>query len=285
MKFKIVFLGNTKYSTIVENHLLKHFGLTAVITLPDQPQGRKKVLTPTPVKALAQANNVPVISARKLTEDVIQQIQRLELDFLVVADYGLILPVTLLAIPKAAPLNVHHSLLPKYRGPAPAPSVILAGEKTSGVTIIKMVKEIDAGDILAQKIYTLSSKETTDSLLRKLNTLGAEIIVPVIENFQGHKQKALAQDARQATFTKYLKKQDGFIDLQSPLTPEEFDRMVRAYFPWPTVWTRLKIGSSEKIVKFLPEKILQVEGKQQTSLKDFLNGYPKLRPLIEPLFT
>ncbi|HUD44005.1 MAG TPA: methionyl-tRNA formyltransferase [Patescibacteria group bacterium] len=288
---KIVFFGNSKYSTIVEASLISHFGLKAVVTLPDQPKGRKKILTPTPVKQLAERDNIQVISANKLDEQIINQIKNLEPDFLVVADYGLILPTSLLQIPKFAPLNVHHSLLPKYRGPAPAPFAILAGEKTSGVTIIKMVKDVDAGDILAQKEYTIAPDETTDSLLIKLNTIGAKLIISVLEEFSIYQTKATsnvaaakAQDNSQATFTHYMSKQDGFIDLNNPPTAEKFDRMVRAFYPWPSAWSTLRTKNIEQRIKFLPEKKIQMEGKKPVDLETFYRGYPELKEKIEKLY-
>src|SRR6266704_5505768 len=117
----IIFFGNTKYSVIDAQSLYTHFGLTAVVTIPDKV-GKKDIHIQSPVKIFAIANNIPVIEASKLTPDIIEQIKQLQPDFLVVADYGLILPQILLDIPKFAPLNIHHSLLPKYRGSSPIPT-------------------------------------------------------------------------------------------------------------------------------------------------------------------
>lgn len=267
---KIVFFGNTKYSTIVEGALLKTFSLSAVITIPNSP-----------VKQFALEHNIPVIESRTLDNNIITQIKKLSPDFLVVADYGLFLPNELLALPKYAPLNVHHSLLPKYRGPSPAPTVILNGEKVSGVTVIKMSDKLDAGDILSQKEYRLKPDETTETLLTKLNTLGGDIIISVINDYIAGKVKSIPQDESKTTYTKRMSKNDGFINLTNPPSPEMIDRMIRAYYPWPSVWTRLQGEALQgKIIKFLPYKMIQVEGKKPMSYKDFVNGYPNAKDVI-----
>src|SRR3989344_1366201 len=157
----ILFFGNTKYSVIDEEILHRKFGLSLVITIPDKPSGRKRELKPSPVKKFALENNIPVLTFERLDSNAIKTINstmkqsnplrpplastqaRSEasnktIDFIVVADYGLILPNQVLELPRYAAINVHHSLLPKYRGPSPAPTAILNGEKISGVTIIKM---------------------------------------------------------------------------------------------------------------------------------------------------
>lgn len=275
-----VFFGSSKYSTIVEKALFEKFGLSLVVTISDKPVGRKKAITPSPVKKIAIENNIPVITTDKLDENIIDQIAKYNPDFLVVADFSLILPKELLGLPKFAPLNVHHSLLPKYRGPSPAPTAILNGDKLSGVTVIKMSEKMDAGDILAQKEYELNSDETTDSLLTILNTLGAELIIKVIKDYE--KIQPIPQDEPKATYTKKMTKEDGFFDIDNPPPPAILDRKIRAYFPWPGTWTKWKVDPAkpEKIIKFLPERRIQVEGKNPMNIKDFINGYPETKDKI-----
>ncbi|MDP2649472.1 MAG: methionyl-tRNA formyltransferase [bacterium] len=281
---KNIFFGNTKYSKIVEEKLHEKFGLTAVVTLSDRFIGRKKILTPNPVKIFAEINNIPVITADQLNKEIIDKIAKYKPDFLVVADYGLFLPNELLDLPKNAPLNVHHSLLPKYRGPSPAPAAILNGDKISGVTIIKMSEKLDAGDILTQRKHELTADETTESLLTKLNELGGESAVEVIDNYQEYLKKAEKQDESKATFTKKIKKEDGYIDLSNLPNKEQIDQMIRAYYPWPGVWSKFKVQSSKfKVVKLLPGQKIQVEGKKPMSIKDFLNGYPQAKDLVEKI--
>lgn len=297
----IIFFGSSIYSTIVQRALLEKSGLSLVVTIPDKPVGRKQLLTPSPVKKFATSviarrddkaispttrlprsarNDVPVITTDKLNKEIIDRIAKYNPDFLVVADYGLILPKELLKLPKFAPLNVHHSLLPKYRGPSPAPTTILNGDKVSGVTIIKMSEKMDTGDILSQKEYKLNPNETTDSLLTRLNTLGAELLLGVIENFD--RIKPTPQNEQKATYTKKLTKDDGFFDINNPPSSEILDRMIRAYYPWPGTWTKLKVDPAlpEKIVKFLPNQQIQVEGRKTMSIKDFINGYPEMKDKI-----
>lgn len=281
---KIIFFGNTKYSTIVEKKLHETFGLSAVVTIPDRPLGRKKIPTPNPVKQFAIEHTIPVLTFDTLDKKAIEAVKQCgNIDFFVVADYGLFLPTELLAVPEYAPLNVHHSLLPKYRGPSPAPSVILSGEKISGVTIIRMTNRVDAGPIIEQKKYTLSTNETTDSLLSHLNKIGAELLLPVFEAYKKGTVKEISQDEKKAIFTKHIEKKDGYIDLSIPPTKEMIDRMIRAYYPWPSVWSKVRIRNKELGIKFLPEKKIQIEGKRPMSYKDFFNGYPELRSILIPL--
>ncbi|HUQ85759.1 MAG TPA: methionyl-tRNA formyltransferase [Candidatus Limnocylindrales bacterium] len=280
---KIVFFGNTKFSLIGAKIIHQKLGISYVITLPDRPD-KKGRLTPNPLKIFAKENNIPCILVDKITLEKINQIQKLNPDFLIVEDYGLILPPGLLKIPKYASLNIHHSLLPKYRGTSPAPYAILNGDKITGVTVIEMNDTVDAGDILAQKEYSMKPDETTESLLTVLNKLGGEIIIPVIESYLDGSAKPKKQNESNATLTKRMSKSDGQIDIKQLQDKDKLDRMIRAYFHWPNVWTRMNINEKEKIVKFLPGKKIQVEGGNPMSLKDFINGYPEMEEIIKNLF-
>lgn len=288
----IVFFGNTKYSAIVARTLHDKFGLSAVVTIPDRPIGRARILTPNPVKTFAKKNHIPVLTFDQLDANAITTIKTtIEPDFLIVADYGLILPKILLTLPKYAALNVHHSLLPKYRGPSPAPTAILNGDEISGITIIKMTEKVDAGPILAQQEYQLSSTETTDSLLTKLNQLGGKLVIEIIESLTH--LEGVNQDESQATYTHRFTKQDGYIDLDNPPVPKNLDRMIRAFYPWPGVWSKWspsrhpesanRRSEDLKVVRFLPEGKIQMEGKKPLPLKDFLNGYPEAEATIGKL--
>lgn len=282
---KIVFFGNTKYSVFALEIIHSKVPASLVVTIPDRPSGRGRELKPNPVKIFAKNHKISTLETDKLDAPTVAKIAKLKPDFLIVADYGLILPNSLLLIPRFAPLNIHHSLLPKYRGPAPAPAAILAGEKVSGVTIIYMTEIVDAGDILTQKEYTLKPDETTDSLLTTLNKLGGELAIQVLEDYLQGKEKPKKQNDKQATYTKRLTKQVGYIDVNNLPDPQTFDRMVRAYYPWPTVWTRLTTHHSKLItIKFLPGNLIQPEGKRPMTTKEFLNGYPQIFKSINVLF-
>lgn len=275
---RVVFFGNTKYSLIGLEILHRELGIFSVVTIDGNP-----------TEKFARENSIPIITTKKLTEEVAGKLKKIGPDFFVVEDYGLILPLEVLNIPKILALNVHHSLLPKYRGASPAPSAILAGEKVTGVSIIRMTKDVDAGDILAQKEYSLSATDTTDSVLTILNKIGAELTIDVIRNFGKFQNKARKQDESKATFTKFMKKDDGKIDLSSPPPPEKLDRMVRAYFPWPGVWFVCHSERNEeshlegKIIKLLPEQKIQVEGKSPMPYKDFINGYAEGSEILKKL--
>ena len=285
---KIVFFGNTKYSVFDLKALYEKFGLSLVVTIPDRPSGRKREIKPSPVKQFAKDHNIPVLQTDKLDQSSVEQVANIQPDFLIVADYGLILPESLLEIPRFAPLNVHHSLLPKYRGPSPAPTAILNGEKVSGVTIISMTEQVDAGDMLEQQKYELKPDETTDSLLTELNQLGGQLVCKVIKDYIKGNENPIPQDDKQATYTKRFTKQDGLINMENPPDPGTLNRMVRAFYPWPTVWSKWKMENGKwKIFKFLPPTILpahnptdpftiQPEGKRPMSISEFKNGYPEI---------
>lgn len=255
----IVFFGNTKYSVIGLKIINATYPVSQVVTIKDSP-----------VAKMASQLNIPLITASQINEQITQKIADLKSDFLIVEDYGLILPPGILRLPRYAALNIHHSLLPKYRGPSPAPAAILAGEKITGVSVIKMSEDVDAGDILNQQSYQLRSDETTESLLTELNELGAKLLLSVIKDYLNNTIKPIHQDNSQATYTYKLSRKDGYFDINNPPTPTQLDRMIRAYYPWPGVWTRF----NSKIVKFLPGNLMQMEGKKAVTFDEFLRGYP-----------
>ena len=233
MKQKIVFFGNTQHSLIGLKVINKEIGIFHVVTIENSP-----------IEKFAREENIPSTVTKTLDEQTVKNLEKLTPDFLVVEDYGLILPDSLLNIPKYAPLNIHHSLLPEYRGPSPVPSAILAGEKITGVSIIKMTAEVDAGDILAQTSYEMNGTETTDSLLIILNKLGAKLLVDVINNYDEFLKKTKKQTLPKTKYTDRMTRESGLIDLKNPPNPQILDRMIRAYYPWPTVWMKWKMENA-----------------------------------------
>ena len=283
-KIKIVFFGSDPWSIHVLKALEDNFDVKAVVCAPDSPVAhyfRGSVLTP-----------------EKLDSDFLTSLSRAKSrdDLFVVASYGKIIPKSILEIPKYGALNVHPSLLPKYRGPSPVPATILNGDKETGVTIMKMDEKMDHGPIVFTKEIKLSGREDLQELINKLFQLGAEGLVDIIPDFIRGKVKLLEQQHARAIYCPLIKKEDGYFDISSPPDPEKLDRMIRAYYPWPGVWTRW----NNKVVKFLPGVIptkagiqlktsrseldsrirgndnffIQMEGKKSMGLKDFLNGYP-----------
>jgi len=192
----------------------------------------------------------------------------------VLAAFGKILPKEILGHFKYGVLNIHPSLLPKYRGPSPVQSAILHGDKETGVTVIKLDEQMDHGPILAQEKIQILPTDTTQSLYQKLFPLGANLIVDSLQEYVSGKKPLVEQNHSEATYTKPLTRESGQVDFLQ-IEPDELDRKVRAYFPWPGVWSKIILnGNEQRIVKFLPNKMIQVEGKKEMSYKDFINGYP-----------
>ena len=275
---KIVFFGTPEFVIPILKSVDENFNLVAVVTGPDQIQGRKKVLTPTSVNLWAEKNakQALVFTPQKLDEHFWQYLLQLEPDLFVVVAYGKIIPQNILDIPKFGAINIHPSLLPKYRGATPAQSAILNGDKVSGLTIIKMDAKMDHGPIVYQKEFELSDQDNNLTLHNKLFQHAAEVSTQIIKDFVAGKINVRVQNHATASFCTLVKKDAGYFDINNPPTPEILDRMIRAYFPWPTAWTKWK----GKIIKFFPENKVQMEGKNKVSLKDFLRGYPDF-PLKE----
>lgn len=270
---EVVFFGSSKLSAEILERLLdvKSLKIQAVVTRADKPVGRDGTLTPTPVAQIAEATQIPILKPTKLdTEFARENHELLTADLLVVAAYGKIIPESVLGLARLGSLNVHGSLLPKYRGASPLQSAILAGEKVTGVSIMLMDSEMDHGPVLAQKEIEIAKDETYSSLEEKMAASGGELLVQTITQFLADQIKAVPQNHLLATYTKLIKKSDGFFEIETPPSAEELDRMIRGYIPWPNAWTRWK----GKIVKFYPEKRLQMEGKKLVSQEEFLRGYP-----------
>jgi methionyl-tRNA formyltransferase len=191
-------------------------------------------------------------------------------DLAVVAAYGKILTENQLETPKFGCINIHPSLLPKYRGPSPIQQAILNGDKVSGITIIYMDKEVDHGPIIYQESLDIPHDANFHNLSKKMFLRAAEILPHIIENLVAGKIKLREQNHNKSTYSNLLTRESGYILIDSPTASEKLGRMIRAYYPWPGVWTRW----NNKIVKFLPHGMMQVEGKIPISQEDFLNGYP-----------
>lgn len=286
-KLKIVFFGTPFFVVPVLNSLFDNFDVIGIVTTPDVKIGRKKILTGTPVKLAYQSyltkhkKSGPIINAHKLTTETTGVLQNLRPDLFVVAAYGQLIPKSLLEIPQYGSLNIHPSLLPKHRGPSPIQTTLLKGDKVTGVTIIKMDEEIDHGPIVVKESLPLLPHDTFESLHIKLFSFASEMLPRVIHNYTSGKITPQPQNHTIATYCEHITRADGYFDLENPPTQQVLDRMIRAYYPWPTAWTRWK----GKVVKLLPNKRIQIEGKNATSLKDFSNGHPGAREVFEPLFT
>ncbi len=270
MNPRIVFFGTPDFVIPILSLLYKKGWVAGVVTATDKKVGRKQLLTPSPVKKWANKNQIPVITADRFDENIISSLIALKPTLFVVAAYGHLLPQSVLDITKDNNLNVHPSLLPKYRGTSPIQNAILNGDKTSGVSIIKMDKEMDHGPVLSTREIRLSEQDTFESLSKKMFEVGADLLVEIIPDFIEGKIKLTPQNDNEATITHLIKKEDGYFDIDSPPSPLQLDRMARAYFPWPNAWTHW----NNKVVKFYPEKVVQIEGKKPMALQEFLLGHP-----------
>ncbi len=280
---KIVFFGTPSFVIPVLEALINNFDVVGVVTTPDVPVGRKKNNTPTPVKKYALDHKIAVFELEQLAKD-----QRLttkdQPDIFVVAAYGHLIPEHVLKIPKLGAFNIHPSLLPKYRGPSPIQMAILNADNETGTTIIHMDKELDHGPIVIQKTIQLKGDETFESLRTLLFQLAAAILPTTMQQWTDATIKVILQDEMQATYCKKITKEDGYFDPNNPPAKEKLDRMIRAYYPWPTAWTKVRIKNQEVRMKFLPKRMIQLEGGKAMTDKDFLNGYPQLKDLLEKLF-
>lgn len=300
-RIKNIFLGSPEIGAIILKKLLENgVNIEAVITRPDKPQGRGKKIEKTPVKILAEEKGLKVF--QPLTkEEFVKTIKEIEPDLGIIAAFGMIIPKEALELPKHGMINFHPSLLPKYRGPAPIPAAILAGDKKTGVTIIEVTEKMDAGDILAQKEITLNGKETTPELSEKLANLGAEMLTQLIRKIESSPSNLprKVQNEKIASYTKFISKDQGRIDWKK-MTAKEIERMSRAFTPWPgiyTYWNNKKIDlydievANKKVkpgqVKREGKKIIigcrnnsisvskiKIEGKSKISSEEFIRGYP-----------
>jgi methionyl-tRNA formyltransferase len=279
----IIFFGTPQFVVPVLDALKNNFSVTAVVTTPDQKSGRKQLLSPPPVKVSTQKYNLTVIQPKNnasLTSSIIN----LTSDLFVVAAYGKLIPNDILAIPKHGVINIHPSLLPTYRGPSPVQQAILNGDRETGISFMKLDAQMDHGPLLSQYPYPIQPTDTFETLVTDMFAKSAELLPGVIEDYIANKTKLQPQDDNRATYSKILTKEDGYIDLDNPPSVKKLDGMIRAYYPWPTVWTKTRIKNQEVRIKFLPNKKLQVEGKNIMSIKDFLNGYPEMKEIIIKLY-
>ena len=286
----VVFFGTPAFVTPILEELTNRFTVVGVVTAPDSLEGRKKTLTPSPVKQWFSKHdsNETILTPEQYNNITMQQLRDLTPDIFVVAAYGKILPQEVLDIPTYGSINIHPSLLPKYRGPSPIQTAILNDDKETGVTIIKMDEEVDHGPILTQWSVQISTTDTFESLHTALFQQTAAKLPAIIADYREGKITPAVQNDAEATYCLKITREDGLIDLNKPVDPSLVDRKIRAFYPWPTAWIRLDKdygGQAKKgmVLKLLPGGKVQLEGKNIVSKKDFLNGYPRSRELFERL--
>ncbi|WP_309087048.1 methionyl-tRNA formyltransferase [Domibacillus sp.] len=297
----IVFMGTPDFSVPVLEQIIKDgYEILAVVTQPDRPVGRKKVLTPPPVKAAALEHGLPVLQPEKLSKSAeLDEIIALKPDLVVTAAYGQLLPNALLEAPNYGCINVHASLLPELRGGAPIHYSILQGKKETGITIMYMAEKLDAGDIISQAAVTIEEDDNTGTLHDKLSAVGAELLSKTIPAIIEGTSSRTPQDGAKATFAPNIRRQDEKIDWSRP--GEELYNQVRGLCPWPVAYTTLneavvKVWKSEKTAgkSGAPGTVLALEedgivvatgsetalkitelqpaGKKRMSARDYLRG-------------
>jgi methionyl-tRNA formyltransferase len=213
--------------------------LAAVVTAPPRPAGRRGELRATPVATVAGAHGIPILSPTSLRDPgSVQSLGRLAADLIVLADYGRIMPSAVLGLPRLGALNLHPSLLPRHRGAAPVAAAILAGDPTTGVTLMRMDEGLDTGPIVAQRSITLTGDETATALETRLSELAAELLAESLPGWVAGRLVARPQPETGATLTRPLTRSDGWLDPARPAS--ELERQVRAYQPWPGSWTEVE---------------------------------------------
>lgn len=306
MKERIVFMGTASFSLAVLKMLIEEdYNIVGVVTQPDRYVGRKKVLTMPDVKVEALKYDIPVIQPARIKEDY-QAVADLKPDLIITAAYGQIVPQAVLDIPRLGCINVHASLLPLYRGGAPVHQAIIDGQEKTGVTIMYMVKKMDAGDMIAQKETPILEEDTVGILYDRLSDLGAELLKETLPDILKGTNQRIPQDENLVTYAPTLSREDERLDWN--MSARQVYNKVRGTNPWPGSYTTyqgktVKIWAGQvhqcknamkhhahqdngTIVKIFKDAIgvkvndgvyliteLQLEGKKRMSVKDYLNGH------------
>lgn len=228
-------MGSPDFSLPTLRQLAQIYQVVGVVTQPDRASGRGRELKAPPVKLLAQELNIPVIQPQKLREpEAMQQLREWNPDLIVVAAFGQILKKDVLDLPKFGCINVHASLLPRWRGAAPINAAVLAGDEETGVTIMKMDVGLDTGPMLSMKRIRIKPDDTAGSLFEALSTLGADLLIETLPVYMDGKIEPEPQPEDGATYAPMLKKEDGRLDFNQSAI--ELERRIRAMIPWPGAW-------------------------------------------------
>ena len=239
---RTVFLGSGPFGVAALRRLSEHarIELVGVVTAPARPTGRHKVETPTPVEIAARDLGAPLVTPPRLrTADAVASVLALDPALIVLADYGQIVPAAILDVPNGA-LNLHPSLLPRYRGASPVPAAILAGDTETGVTLMRMDEGLDTGPIVAAERVSLAGTETAPDLESRLAGVAAELLARSVGPWLDGQLAPVPQPAEGATLTRPLRREDGRLNPSSPAV--ELERRIRAYTPWPGTFLETRIG-------------------------------------------
>lgn len=305
-KLSFVFMGTSELSGAIFDSLLKKYNVIGVFTKPDTKIGRGHENFSPLVKKLAESHKIPVFQPNKFNDEAVENLKKLNPDLVIVAAYGKIIPQAALNIPKFGFINVHVSLLPKYRGPSPIQNALINGESETGVTIMLMDKGVDTGDILTQEALSIDPEDNTKILTEKLSVIGAELLLKTIPLWTTGKIKSQPQKHDAATFCQLIEREDGHINWTNDA--ESIYNRYCALTPWPGIFSYWKNGAQTIRLKFISVAIrkdgdskkhktgeifkiekeigvqtangiiilkeIQKEGKQKMKALEFLNGHP-----------
>ena len=233
---RIVFMGTPDFAVPALHALIEHHDIIGVVTQPDRPAGRSRQIQMSPVKQVAREAGIPVFQPEKLRRaEAIAELKQWTPDVYVVAAFGQILPQAVLDIPPYGSINVHASLLPRWRGAAPIQAAIRAGDKETGITIMKMDAGLDTGPILSQRAIDIAPDETGQSLHDKLAQLGTELLIPTLKSYLKGEIQPQPQGDEGVTFAPQIQKDEGDVDWRQDA--ETIERLVRAFTPWPGTYT------------------------------------------------
>lgn len=259
MSTRIVYFGSPELSVPFLSALINEpdFDVVAVVTQPEKPVGRKAVITKSAVHEFAIKHNIPAYTYKTLrTDEVVQELSKLTADVFVVVVYGKIIPKAVLDLPRFGCINVHPSLLPKFRGPSPFQEAIRVGEKETGVSIMLLDEGMDTGPVLAATTIPMDPRETSETIQPKIMKVGIPLLVETLRKWMKQEITAKPQDHSFATYSKLLRKEDGKIDWTKSAI--EIDRQIRAYKPWPGtyfVWSENGKDARVSVQEALPESI------------------------------
>lgn len=274
---KTIFFGASAYVIPTIAYLKGTTDLQLVVTTESRPTNA--------VITYCTTNNIPFVSVTKLTEDILEQIRKIQAPIAILADFRLLIKQEVIDLFPKGIVNIHPSLLPEYRGPTPGTTALMDGKTKTGVSLMLLDKEMDHGPILAQEKESVLPNDTSVSLYQRLFAKGAQMLEQTLPDYVEGKITPQEQDHSKAIYTKFLTRESGFVPQNEleKMENKKRDNMIRAYFPWPGVWTLLRLSGKEKVVKLLPNNMLQVEGKKPVAPKDFLNGYPETKEFLEKL--
>ncbi len=267
---RTVFMGSPEFARSILNGLIGEYNLVGVVTQPDRPAGRGKLLTPPPVKLLAEEAGIPIMQPERLRRpEAFDTLAAWQPELIVVAAYGQILRQNVLGLARFGCINVHASLLPRWRGAAPIQAAILHGDEQTGVTIMKMDAGIDTGDMLAQRSITINPQDNAASLTDRLAEVGSDLLLQTLPSYLSGDLQAVAQNNDLATYAPMIKKEDGILDFSEPA--EVLQRKVRAYNPWP---------GTTFVWEGQPVKVIQAGVSESTAFEIYqrgtINGLPAI---------